>query len=89
MNKNTDLLDTNDTLEIGTDDKLDKVTGSDCGGNSYCDKGRLQKKEGVDHLQISQLCILQYLKHNREQIQNIKSLKTYIGFSSIKQVFRS
>ena len=50
MNKNTDLLDTNDTLEIGTDDKLDKVTGSDCGGNSYCDKGRLQKKEGVGPL---------------------------------------
>ena len=43
MNKNTNLLlDTNDTLEIGTDD-FDKVTGSDCGGNSYCDKGSIQR----------------------------------------------
>ena len=62
-NKITNHLDNNDTLEIGTDDKLDKVFSSDCGGNSYCDKREAFKKEGVDHLEISQLCILQYLKN--------------------------
>ena len=40
-----DLRDTNiDTLDNGTDGELDQVIGSDCGGNSYRDKGRLQRK---------------------------------------------
>ena len=44
-NKITNHLDNNDTLEIGTDDKLDKANGSDCGGNSYCDKREAFKKK--------------------------------------------
>ena len=37
-----DLHDTNiDTLDNGTDGELDQVIGSDCGGMSYRDKGRL------------------------------------------------
>ena len=45
-NKITNHLDNNDTLEIGTDDTLDKVNGSDCGGNSYCDKREAFKEGG-------------------------------------------